>query len=69
MPKRFFKVLERQNLQNQAIFGLYTDDSKSKYSSNPKNILKSSKKKKKALTKQTSTDATTEFLGKILNRK
>ena len=27
------------------------------------------KTKKKALTKQTSTDATTEFLGKILNRK
>ena len=55
-------------MQNQAIFELYTDDNKSKYSSNPKNILKSLKKKK-ALTKQTSTDATTEFLGKILNRK
>ena len=67
MPKRFFKVLERHNMQNQAIF-VYTDDNKSKYSSNPQKILKSSKKKK-ALTKQTSTDATTEFLGKILNRK
>ena len=40
----FFKVLERQNMQNQTIFKLYTDDNKSKYSSNPKVILKSEKK-------------------------
>ena len=39
-----FKVLERQNMQNQTIFELYTDDNKSKYSSNPKDILKSEKK-------------------------
>ena len=35
----FFKVLERQNMQNETIFELYTDDNKSKYSSNPKDIL------------------------------
>ena len=45
-PKTFFKVLERQNMQNQTIFELYTDDNKSKYSSNPKDILKSEKNKK-----------------------
>ena len=30
-------------MQNQTIFQLYTDDNKSKYSSNPKDILKSAK--------------------------
>ena len=40
-----FKVLEIQNMQNQTIFELYTDGNKSKYSSNPKDILKSEKKK------------------------
>ena len=40
-PKTFFEVLERQNLKNQTIFELYTDDNKSKY---PKDILKSAKK-------------------------
>ena len=34
-------------MQNQTIFELYTDDDKSKYSSNPKDVLKSAKKKKK----------------------
>ena len=43
-PKTFLKVLERQNMKNQTIFELYTDDNKSKYSSNPMNILKSVKK-------------------------
>ena len=43
--KAFFKVLERQNLQNQTISELYTDDNKSKYSSNFKDIFKSVKKK------------------------
>ena len=47
----FFKVLERQNMQNQTIFELYTDDNKSKYSSNPMNILKSAKKIMKLYTK------------------
>ena len=69
MPQNFFKVLERQNMQNQTIFELYTDDNKSKYSSNPKDILKSAKKKKKLYTKWISTAATTEFLRKIPNRK
>ena len=36
--KIFFKALERQNRQNQTISRLYSDDNKSKYSSNPKNI-------------------------------
>ena len=39
--KTFFKVFERQSMQNQTIIELYTDDNKSKYSSNPKDILKS----------------------------
>ena len=60
-------------MKNQTIFELYTDDNKSKYSSNPMNILKSVKKKKikkmKLYTKYTSTAATTEFVWKILNRK
>ena len=38
-------ILERQNMKNQTIFELYTDDNKSKYYSNPKDILKSEKKK------------------------
>ena len=32
-------------MKNQTIFELYTDGNKSKYSRNPKDILKSSKKK------------------------
>ena len=32
--KTFFKVLARQNIQNQTISELYTDNNKSKYSSN-----------------------------------
>ena len=31
-------------MKNQTIFELYTDNNKSKYSSNPKDILKSAKK-------------------------
>ena len=42
--KTFFKVLERQNMQNQTISELYNDDNKSKHSSNPTDILKSAKK-------------------------
>ena len=41
-PKLSSKYL-KENMQNQTIFELYTDDSKSKYSSNPKDILKSAK--------------------------
>ena len=43
-PKTFFKVLERQNMQNQTIFELYNDDNKSKYSSSPKDFLNLKKK-------------------------
>ena len=46
MLQIFLKKLERQNMQNQTIFQLHIDDNKSKYSSNPKDILKSEKKKK-----------------------
>ena len=56
-------------MKNQTIFELYTDDNKSKYSSNPMNILKSAKKNMKLYTKWTSTAATTEFVWKIPNRK
>ena len=43
--KNIFKVLDRQNLENQTISELYLDDNKSKYSSNPKEIFKVYKKK------------------------
>ena len=70
--KIFFKVLERRNMQNQTISELYTDDNKSKYSSNPTDILKSAKKKfyEQFCTKETtSKTATAEFISKIPNRK
>ena len=51
------------------MFDLYTNDNKSKHSSNPKDILKSAKKIMKPYTKWTSTAATTEFVCKIPNRK
>ena len=53
LPKTFFEVLKRQNMKNQTIFELFTDDNKSKCSSNPMNILKSEKKKKKKEKKET----------------
>ena len=57
-------------MQNKTIFELYTDNNKSKYSSDPKDILKSAKNfHEKLYTKKTSTVATTEFLSKISNRK
>ena len=56
-------------MKSQTIFELYTDDNKSKYSSNPKDILKSAKKIMKLYTKWTFTAATTEFVWKIPNRK
>ena len=64
--KLFFQVLERQNLQNQIISELYTDGNKSKYSSNPKDIFKNTKK---ICWLTTSKAATTEFFTKIPNRK
>ena len=67
----FFKVVERQNLQNQTISKLYTDDNKSKYGSNPKEIFKSAKKTYETLynMETISKAATTEFFTKISNRK
>ena len=57
-------------MQNQTIFELYTDVNKSKYSSNPKDILKSAKENhEKLYIKRTSTAATTEFVWRIHNRK
>ena len=56
-------------MKNQTIFELYTDDNKSEYSSNPKDILKSEKKIVRLYTKWTSTAATTEVVCKIPNRK
>ena len=44
MLQIFLKVLERQTIF-QTIFQLYIHDNKSKYSGNPKGILKSAKKK------------------------
>ena len=52
------------------MFELYTDDNKSKYSINPKDILKSEKKKKKKLyIKSTSTAATSLFRKFLTERK
>ena len=52
-------------MQNWTIFELYSDDNKSKYSSNPKDILKYAKNFfEKLYTKQTSTTATTQCLCK-----
>ena len=57
-------------MQDQTIFELYTNDRKWKYSSSPKDILKSAKKNyEKLYTKQTSSRATTEFLSQIPKRK
>ena len=57
-------------MQNKITFELYADDNKSLYPSNPKDILKSGKKKKKncekLYTKQTSTAANTNFLAKLI---
>ena len=45
--KNLFQILERQNMQDQTISELYTDDKKSKYSYNPKDKLKLKIKNKK----------------------
>ena len=44
--KKIFKVLGRQDVQNQTLSELHTDDNESKYSCNFKDIFKSAKKKK-----------------------
>ena len=56
--KAFFKVLERQNLQNETKSESHADDNRSKYSSNPKDIFKSAKKfYEKLYTKETTSKA------------
>ena len=59
-------------MQNQTISELYTDDMKSKFSTNPKDILKSAKKIYENLytTENISESAVNELLNKIpLNKK
>ena len=56
-------------MKSQTIFELHTDDNKSKYSRNPKDIPKSKKTIMKLYTKWTSTAATTEFVCKIPKKK
>ena len=58
-------------MQNQTISKIYSDDNKSKHSSNPNDILRSAKNLyKKLYTKETtSKTTTTEFISKIPNRK
>ena len=56
-------------MQNQTIFELYTDDNKSKSSSNPLAFLNLKKFYEKLYTKETSIAAATEFLNKIPKRK
>ena len=69
-PKTFFKVLGRENLQNHTICELYSNDNKSKYSANRKDIFKYSKINYETLyIKETTSKAATEFLTKIPNRK
>ena len=65
--KSFFSVLERQNMQNQTIPKLYTDDKKTKYSNNLQDILKSTKIFYKDLYVRgnISKDAVNELLNKI----
>ena len=69
--KSFFRILERQNMQNQTISELYTDDKKSKFSSNPEDILKSAKKIYENLytRKKVSKSATNKLLNKIPLKK
>ena len=69
--KSSFRILERQNMQNQTISELYTDDKKSKFSSNPEDILKSEKKIYENLytRKKVSKSATNKLLNKIPLKK
>ena len=58
-------------MQNGIIFELYTDDKKSKYSSNPNNISKSAKTFMKSFIqkKQIPKTVTAELFSKISNKK
>lgn len=68
MIQNLFKVLEKQNMQNQTISELYINDKKAKYSNNPKHIFKSPNEN--LYTRwNVSKFAINEFLNKILNHK
>ena len=69
--KPFLSYLKDKNMQSQTILELYTGNNKSKYSSNPKDILKSANNfyEKLYTMESTSKAATTEFCSKISNRK
>ena len=69
LKKYFLKVLKRQNLQNQRRSEFYTNDKKSKYSSNLKDIFKSEKLFYERLSTNSTTSkaATTTFLSKMFN--
>ena len=58
-------------MTESAIYELYTDDNKSKYPSNPKDIFKSAKSFYGNLYTRNTTSkaASTKLLGKIPNRK
>ena len=57
-------------MQIQTIFELYIDDNKLKYSRNLKDILQSAKNNyEKMYTKQITTDATNDFLAKLLTER
>ena len=70
--KNLFQILERQNMQDQTISELNSDDKKSKYSYNPKDKLKSAKKNYENLftRESVSESAINELLNKIpINKK
>ena len=69
--KTFFQVLEKQNLQNQTMSELFTDDDKQKYSRNPSDIFKPAKKIMKHFTpmKQLPKRLLLNFLAKFLTKK
>ena len=65
MIKTFFRVLERQNLQNQTIYELYTSNNKSKYSRILRTFSNLQKDFEELYTKETIFKAaTTEFPSK-----
>ena len=69
--KSFFKIFKRQNMQNQTILTLHTDDRKSRFFGNPEEILKSGKKYYENLytRENLSKHAINEILNKIPSNK
>ena len=68
-PKLSSKYLKEKIWKLQTIFQLYNDDKKWKYSSNPKDILKSEKKNYENSTPTSTATSATEFISKIPYRK